>query len=451
MGESSNAHFQPTCHNMLRSGISLPAVALTVLMLFVAQGSAQTVVDFDRHVLPILKTHCGGCHNQDDYEAGFSVDSYSDLEDGVDGESVIVAGDANSSRIIQLITGDAEPLMPPDSQPSPTSAEIKVLKRWIDQGANESKKMEQGSEPLPQQSAAPPNEAPPKATRQFVWSARNALAVTHPQGVQILDGTTRKPKRVLPHSGGVVSMQFSQEGDNLLVTTNEAGQGGSAALWHVEGERPEQVFRELGTSLGCSVWNPGTSRLFTGGNDGSLQVWNLGNGKLVRTLGKHDDAIVDLHLIDGSKTLIAASANHSIKVWTLDGKCMDTLQPFPNGLQCLAVSPDQKWIAAGGSQGQIVVWAIQTEDKTQPLLEVKRWQAHSESIVHLAFTPDSNHLLSSIPRSEILKWSSPEFEQPKELTTPSNFTGGFAIAPSGNRILVSNSDGSFDSIPTAKE
>jgi len=107
-------------------------------MLFAATAIAQQPtksVDFAKDVWPILNTHCVKCHNADKRKGGLSLADGDSAMAGGDSGKVIAVGKSADSRLIQLVAGsDPDTKMPPDGKPL-SSADVAVLRAWIDQGA----------------------------------------------------------------------------------------------------------------------------------------------------------------------------------------------------------------------------------------------------------------------------------------------------------------------------
>lgn len=102
----------------------------------VAQEPAQnTRLDFNRDVRPILADKCFSCHGPDQKhrEAELRLDA----DDPKRPEGIIVAGDADHSRLIErILTTDPETQMPPAKTGKTLSArEVELLRRWINSGA----------------------------------------------------------------------------------------------------------------------------------------------------------------------------------------------------------------------------------------------------------------------------------------------------------------------------
>lgn len=98
----------------------------------VVNGSYATDSFFHDQVVPIFQRRCVGCHNDSDSKGDFSVES-SDLALS---SGFIEPGDAEGSRLIEVITpADGRSEMPKDADPM-TAKEIAVLREWIEKGAN---------------------------------------------------------------------------------------------------------------------------------------------------------------------------------------------------------------------------------------------------------------------------------------------------------------------------
>ena len=95
--------------------------------------------DYSRDILPILSENCFYCHGQDEKgrKAGLRLDVEADAKRSHDGVIAIVPGSSAKSAIVErMISHDPEELMPPPkSNRKVTSAQIELIKQWIDAGA----------------------------------------------------------------------------------------------------------------------------------------------------------------------------------------------------------------------------------------------------------------------------------------------------------------------------
>ncbi|MDE0915974.1 MAG: PSD1 and planctomycete cytochrome C domain-containing protein [Planctomycetota bacterium] len=103
----------------------------------VGQDHAEaTKVDFEREIEPILAARCIKCHGPQKQKEGLRLDrSAFALRGGDSGEPGIVAGDSAHSELFRRITAHELDRMPPEGEPL-TTAQVALIKRWIDEGAS---------------------------------------------------------------------------------------------------------------------------------------------------------------------------------------------------------------------------------------------------------------------------------------------------------------------------
>jgi hypothetical protein len=116
---------------------------LAALSLAVAPGCAhkhQQEVSYKTDVAPILAANCASCHvpGQPGFAAsGLDLGSYDSLMKGTKFGPVVLPGDPLTSVLVMLIEGRADPSikMPHGGAKPLTADEIKVIRRWVKQGA----------------------------------------------------------------------------------------------------------------------------------------------------------------------------------------------------------------------------------------------------------------------------------------------------------------------------
>ncbi|MEY3458420.1 MAG: hypothetical protein RL215_1577 [Planctomycetota bacterium] len=133
-----NARGTP-CHNpwvlcMLSLSHILP---LSLLFVIPLQGIADEQADYDRDIQPLLARHCYDCHGPETQESRLRLDRRSSvLRGGDSGEPGLIPGKPDESHLLRLVRGiDAGQVMPPEPADRLTTAEIRLLERWIADGA----------------------------------------------------------------------------------------------------------------------------------------------------------------------------------------------------------------------------------------------------------------------------------------------------------------------------
>ena len=114
--------------------------ALLVFLLTAPVLSAADTIDFNRQVRPILSDLCFSCHGPDvnERKAGLRLDTAEGARAALEsGHAAIVPGNSAASTLLQRLTStDPDVVMPPpETGKSTTPAQVELLRKWIDQGA----------------------------------------------------------------------------------------------------------------------------------------------------------------------------------------------------------------------------------------------------------------------------------------------------------------------------
>lgn len=104
------------------------------ILQFVQVAVAESSVDFEKQVAPILSAHCVRCHSDGISKGDLSLAGPADLREN----GYVEPGDPDSSHLIALVTAaddGSRPEMPKDAAPL-SADEVAVLRQWIADGAS---------------------------------------------------------------------------------------------------------------------------------------------------------------------------------------------------------------------------------------------------------------------------------------------------------------------------
>jgi mono/diheme cytochrome c family protein len=88
-------------------------------------------VSYSRQIAPIFEAKCSECHGAETKEAGLDLSTYESVMKGSEYGTVIEAGDAAGSLLIEMVSAGE---MPQDNDPLPAE-EIDLIRSWIQAGA----------------------------------------------------------------------------------------------------------------------------------------------------------------------------------------------------------------------------------------------------------------------------------------------------------------------------
>lgn len=91
-------------------------------------------VSFSKHIYPVLNVKCNnsGCHNDESRAGGVSLTTWSNVTD----PRIVVRGDTTTSILVWSISKlPGAKWMPPINYPPLTQEQIRGIKTWIQEGA----------------------------------------------------------------------------------------------------------------------------------------------------------------------------------------------------------------------------------------------------------------------------------------------------------------------------
>jgi WD40 repeat protein len=101
--------------------------------------------------------------------------------------------------------------------------------------------------------------------------------------------------------------------------------------------------------------------LVSGNWSGTVSVWNLAQGSIVRTIVGHKKAISAIDLNATADYVASGSSDRLIKVWNLKtGKLIRVLKGHQAEVTTLEFSPTQSWLISGSRDRTIRVWDVKT-------------------------------------------------------------------------------------------
>lgn len=382
----------------MRSLISLAVTTWTIVGSLHNGSHANDNASYQHQVVPILTKYCGGCHNEADREGDFSLTTLASLRAGTPDGSVLVPGNPDDSKLIQLIDGSVEPHMPPEGEPAPTKAEIELVRKWIHQGCHGP---ETGMELIAKLDA--PRLTPAEAHHHLVGAAcaiqqRLAIGKLGRVEMQNLDsGKTVWATGGL--AGKVNSLRVSHDKKTLVVGGGIAGVGGEAVLLDVDSGKVLHRFEGHSDTIYCATLSRDGKWLFTGSYDREVILWEVSSGKQIRSFAGHNGAIYDLDVSPNGKVLATASADQTVKLWnTHSGIRLDTLGQPEGEMRCVRFTADGSAVLAGGNDRQIRKWKLVSRNQPDinPML-VARF-AHESDVLHLRLLGDRHLLTASADR-----------------------------------------------------
>lgn len=102
----------------------------------VVMADGSETVSFKEDVAPMLVNVCMGCHSGNNPRGGYNMTTFEKVLEGGDTGSTIVAGDPDSSYIVDLVLRQDPLKMPAGNQTRIKQSQALALEKWIKEGAH---------------------------------------------------------------------------------------------------------------------------------------------------------------------------------------------------------------------------------------------------------------------------------------------------------------------------
>lgn len=164
-----------------------------------------------------------------------------------------------------------------------------------------------------------------------------------------------------------------------------------------------------------------------------IRVWDAKSGEVVATLRGHSDRVVALAFSADRSLLASGSWDGNAKLWNLaEGRDIKTLG-VRGSVSAVDLSDDGAWLAAGATDKSVHLWDLRGNSAAREL------KGHKRSIQALAFSPNSKSLASAAPDERILVWAVGQEAEPRQLPSPPH--GATTLAFSANGRLLASAGG----------
>ena len=262
--------------------------------------------------------------------------------------------------------------------------------------------------------------------------------------IRFWNATTGEHKRTIKdHIGQIRGVAFSRDG-SLLASWSYSYEDKMIRLWNVATGRNTQTLIGHNDLIGSVIFSPDGETLISGGQDGTVLIWDVSTGKHKTLTDQGIDTERNTHSnskmvlmfnSDGSK-LATGDKNGIIRLWDVSTWKEDqTLEGHANAITSIDFSHDDRSIASTGKDGTVRLWDIDTGQQIQSI------SGDREIVWYVMFYPNGLPLATEVAGrnsrydSDIINlWDLRTGEIIKKLPGHSRDITGLSFSDDGNTL-----------------
>src|SRR6516225_3253123 len=199
------------------------------------------------------------------------------------------------------------------------------------------------------------------------------------------------------HRDVVVSIALSSDGTRVLSGSND----GTIRLWDLTSGKMIRALKGHRGQAWAVALSPDGELALGGGQDGGLALYKVATGEQVRSFDHHPQAVRAAVFTPDGKRALSACYDNVLRLWDVKtGKKLRSFTGHTDSVMCVACSPDGRRALTGGLVGDRTVrlWDLETGK------QIRRLTGHGERVMSVAFSPDGRRAVSGSWDGTVRLW-----------------------------------------------
>jgi WD40 repeat protein len=211
------------------------------------------------------------------------------------------------------------------------------------------------------------------------------------------------------HSGSVTDMAFTTDGNTLISVSLDK----TIRLWDIHsGALVKSMRTHLGSGSEGAIYtmaiSPDNKYLAIGGYfpEDEIRLINLEKESDVLILKGHNNVINKLTFNRTGKLLASASSDNTVKIWDIsfkegmiNGKLLTSYNDHSEKVYDIAFSPDSQNLVSASADGTLILHEI--DGPKAPVL----MKMHMDKVFSCAYSPDGNYIVSGGSDGQLIAWN----------------------------------------------
>ena len=178
-------------------------------------------------------------------------------------------------------------------------------------------------------------------------------------------------------------------------------------------------------------FSPDGKTIVSASSDKTIKLWSL-DGTPPKSFREHSGIVNSVSFSPDGQFIASASNDNTVKLWNVDGTLLRSFEGHSDRVNSVSFSPDGKMIVSAGDDNTVKLWSVENS-------LLKTWVGHRDRVNSVSFSPDGKTIVSASSDKTIKLWSV-EGRLLRTLSGHRDWVNSVSFSPDGKTFASASTD-----------
>jgi len=228
------------------------------------------------------------------------------------------------------------------------------------------------------------------------------------------------------HTDRVNTVAFSSDGSLIASGSKDK----TVKVWYVNEGTLRNTFQGHSANVLGVDFSLDGQIVASASEDGTVRLWNVSDGNLIKTLQSHSGVVKAVSFSPNGKIIASGGWDQppwqgKIRLWSIDGVLLNTIDNNGIGIDSVNFSPDSGNVVTASGDGNIRLWHV---------AEFESFDVDTGDLRSIEFSTDQKNIICSSDNGHVKILRITDGEILTDIKAHNNWTMGASISPDGQPI-----------------